>query len=296
MPRLEPGVHSFLQDRLPNANSNSAPLVLSLSNDGLFAAHVHGKDLAVYSNLASEHKEIQTAKSMETSVKSFKFSPTQNSTGSSKDRRLLSSNESRISIWQLEELKLFAEIENLEPGTLNIEFGADENEVLVFHTWNTKTTIHFLDTGRSSMIKSPKSAHHLGFGYRPQTKHFAILLKPDTSDLLTIHDPQSYNLVTRVVLSTNDAQGLKWSPDGRWIAVWDAASSGTKVLIFTADGQLFRTYSGSSDMDDSFDLGVKQIEWGPVGKDGTSRTLAVGKVNGNVDLLRTRTVCTSWKG
>jgi WD40 repeat protein len=238
---------------------------------------------------------MQTAKVIETNVKSLKFSPTRNSIRSFTDRRLLSSNESRISVWQLEELKLFAEIENLEPGTLNVEFGADENEILVFHAWNTKMTIHSLDTWRSSMIKSPKSSHPLGFGYRPQTKHFAILLKPDASDLLTIHDPQSYNLVSRVVLSTNDAQGLKWSPDGRWIAVWDAASSGTKVLIFTADGQLFRTYSGPSEMDDSFDLGVKQIEWGPVGKGGTSNTLAVGKVNGNVDLLRTRTVCTSSK-
>ncbi|CAI7676712.1 hypothetical protein N7533_010270 [Penicillium manginii] len=271
------------------STGTGAPFALSLSNDGLFAAHVDGKDLAVYSNLASEHKEMQTAKVLETSVKSLKFSPTRNSIRSFTDRRLLSSNESRISVWQLEELKLFAEIENLEPGTLNVEFGADENEILVFHAWNTKMTIHSLDTGRSSMIKSPKSSHPLGFGYRPQTKHFAILLKPDASDLLTIHDPQSYNLVSRVVLSTNDAQGLKWSPDGRWIAVWDAASSGTKVLIFTADGQLFRTYSGPSEMDDSFDLGVKQIEWGPVGKGGTSNTLAVGKVNGNVDLLRTRT-------
>ncbi|KAJ5378547.1 hypothetical protein N7509_011666 [Penicillium cosmopolitanum] len=271
------------------STGTGAPLALSLSNDGLFAAHVHGKDLAVYSDLASEHKEMQIAKAMETSVKSLKFSPTRNSIKSCTDRRLLSSNESRISVFQLEELKLFAEIENLEPGTLNIEFGADENEILVFHAWNTKMTIHSLDTGCSSMIKSPKSAHHLGFGYRPHTLHFAILLKPDTSDLLTIHDPQTYNLVSRVVLSTNDAQGLKWSPDGRWIAVWDAASSGTKVLIFTADGQLFRTYSGPSEMDDSFDLGVKQIEWSPVGKDGTSSTLAVGKVNGNVDLLRTRT-------
>ena len=92
------------------------------------------------------------------------------------------------------------------------------------------------------------------------------------------------------MLSTIDAQGLKWSPDGKWIAIWDIASAGTKVLIFTADGQLFRTYSGPSGVDDSFDLGVKQIEWSPAPNQGVSEILAVGKVNGNIDILRTRTV------
>jgi WD40 repeat protein len=189
-------------------------------------------------------------------------------------------------------LQIFAEIENLEPGALSIEFGSNGNEILVFHAWNTKLTIHSLDTGRSSMIKTPKGAHPLGFGYRPDTRQFAILLKPDTSDLLTIHKPQSYELVGRSVLPTIDAQGLKWSPDGKWIAVWDVASGGTKVLIFTADGQPFRTYTGPSGVDDAFDLGVKQIEWSPpAGPNGPSEVLAVGKVNGNIELLRTRTVC-----
>lgn len=234
---------------------------------------------------------MQIAKVKETNVKSIKFSPTRNPSRTAIDRRLLISNESRVSVWQLDQLQLFAEIANLEPGNLNVEFGADENEILVFHAWNTKMTIHSLDTSNSSVIKSPKSAHHLGFGYRPRTNHFAILLKPDASDLLTIHEPHTYETVARVTLPTIDAQGLKWSPDGRWIAVWDAASSGTKILIFTADGQLYRTYDGPSEVDDSFDLGIKHIEWAPVGKDGTSNTLAVGKINGNIDILRTRTVC-----
>lgn len=190
-------------------------------------------------------------------------------------------------------LQLFAEIENIEPGTLNVDFGSDEYEIIVFHAWNTKLSIHSLDTGKSSVIKSPKSAHHLSFGYRPRTKQFAILLKPDASDVLTIHEPKSYNLINRAILPTIDAQGLKWSPDGRWIAVWDAASSGTKVVIFTADGQLFRTYAGQPEEDDTYDLGVKQIEWSPSNtSSGDSEVLAIGKVNGSIDLLRTRTVCT----
>lgn len=269
-------------------------MALNLSDDGLFAAHVNGKDLVVYANPASENKEAQLARVKENGVKYLKFCPiTTSSRGlnQNSERRLLSANDTRISVWQLEPLQIFAEIENLEPGALSIDFGGNGNEILVFHAWNTKLTIYSLDTGRSSVIKTPKGAHPLGFGYRPNTRQLAILLKPDASDLLTIHEHQTHELVGRAVLPTVDAQGLKWSPDGKWLAVWDAASGGTKVLIFTADGQLFRTYTGPTGVDDAFDLGVKQIEWSSAaGTNGASEVLAVGKVNGNIDLLRTRTV------
>lgn len=73
--------------------------------------------------------------------------------------------------------------------------------------------------------------------------------------------------------------------------MWDAASTGTKVFIYTADGQLFRTYTGPPDSDPVFDLGVKGIEWSPVdGRNGTSEFLAVARVDGNVDLLKSKTV------
>jgi WD40 repeat protein len=269
-------------------------LILNLSDDGLYAAHVNGKDLVVYTNPASENKETQMARIKENGVKYLRFCPSPASSrgpNGNSERRLLSANDSRITVWQLEPLQIFAEIENLEPGALSIDFGSDGNEILVFHAWNTKLTIHSLGAGRSSVIKTPKAAHALGFGYRPQTRQFAILLKPDASDLLTIHAPQSYELVGRAILPTIDAQGLKWSPDGKWIAVWDVASGGTKVLIFTADGQLFRTYTRPAGSDEAFDLGVKQIEWSPAaGPNGPSEVLAVGKVNGTIDLLRTRTV------
>ncbi|KAJ5351636.1 hypothetical protein N7452_000610 [Penicillium brevicompactum] len=271
-----------------------APLNLHLSEDGLYASHVSGKGLIIHSNVASEGKEVQIARLKENGLKFFKFFNFGTTHSLLHDeitsrRRLLTANENRISVWQVNPLEIFAEIESLEPGTLAVDFGSDENEILVFHSWTTKLSIHSLDTGRSSVIKTPKFSHSLGFGYRPQTRHLAILLKPETSDILTVHEPKSYQLVNKTVLSTVDAQGLKWSPDGKWIAVWDIASTGTKVLVFTADGQLFRTYTGSTGVDDAFDLGVKQIEWSPVSGPGICETLAVGKINGNVDLLRTRT-------
>ncbi|KAL2853366.1 Quino protein amine dehydrogenase [Aspergillus pseudoustus] len=268
------------------------PSSVSLSDDGEYAAQLNGKDLIIHLNpTSSEFREVQIVKIKESGSRFLKFSRSKRDAPS---RRLLCASDSRILVWNLNPLQQLAEIENIESGALNVDFGSDENEVVLFHAWNTKLTIFGLDTGRSHVIKTPKFSHYNGFGYRPKTGQLTILLKPDTNDTLTIHEPRSYELIGREVLSTVDAQGLKWSPDGQWIAVWDAASAGTKVLIFTADGQLFKTFTGSAGSDDSLDLGVKGIEWSPVSAHSNqSEVLAVGKVDGTVDLLRSRTFACS---
>jgi WD40 repeat protein len=272
----------------------------SLSDDGAFVAQLNGKDLIIHLNPVSlAFKEVEIVKLKETPTRFLRFSRPKHlarsdaigSREESAGRRILCASDSRILVWDLHPLQLHAEIENIESGALNIDFGADENEIIVFHAWNTKLTIHSLDSGRSQVIKSPKFSHYNGFGFRPRTRQFAILLKPETSDLLTIHEYGSYELVNRANLPTSDAQGLKWSPDGNWIAVWDAASAGTKLLIYTADGNLFRTYNGSPESESVFDLGVRSIEWSPAISQGdASDLLAVGKVDGTIDILNTKTV------
>ncbi|KAL4944420.1 hypothetical protein BDV06DRAFT_187283 [Aspergillus oleicola] len=269
--------------------SGGGSSLIALSDDGELAAQLNGKELILHLNPTSpDFKEVQIIKVKETGCKFLKFFRSTHNI-----RRLLCANDSRVLVWDLDPLQQYAEIENIEPGALNIDFAAHENEIVVFHAFNTKLTIFGLDSGRSHVIKSPKTFNQNGFGYRPRTAQLAILLKPETTDLLTVHEYRSYELIGRELLPTVDAQGLKWSPDGRWIAVWEAASAGTKILIFTADGQLFRTYTGLPESDDSFDLGVRGIEWSPVVQDGSSPVLAVGKVDGTVDVLGAKTFACS---
>ncbi|KAH8433542.1 WD40 repeat domain-containing protein [Aspergillus melleus] len=272
---------------------------ISLSEDGEFVAQLNAKELVFHLNpTSSEFQDVQIVKVKENLPKFLKVSRATNGQSpgvpipEGKDlsrQRVLYASDTRVLVWQLEPMQLHAEIDSIEPGATNVDFGGDENEVIVFHAFNAKVSIHGLDSGCSQVIKSPKFSHYNGFGYRPKTRQFAILLKPDAVDVLTIHEFRSYELIGRANLPTVDAQGMKWSPDGRWIAVWDAASAGTKVLIFTADGQPFRTYTGPPGVDMSFDLGVRNIEWGPASNNGSSEFLAVGKVDGTVDLLKSKT-------
>lgn len=205
-------------------------------------------------------------------------------------RRILCAGESQVSIYDLESGTWVADIDNA--GGTCVEFGPSESEIVILNAWMTKASIADVDTGRIMVIKSPKacSPQAQGHGYRPRTRQFAILLKPEGTDLLTIHEPNSYEVINKVSLQTVDAQGLKWSPDGRWLAVWDTASNGTRVSIYTADGQFLRTYTGPKDLENVHDLGVRAIEWAPAGKDQKTPYLIVGKNDGTADVVNARTV------
>jgi WD40 repeat protein len=161
----------------------------------------------------------------------------------------------------------------------NAEFGFCDDEVLVFSDFGSKVTVWNVKTGRTIEIRDPKcgSGSH---EYRPNSEIFAILTRTAAQDTLTIHAPRSYKAIKAAALPTSDAQGLKWSPDGMWIAIWDTDTAGQKVFIYTADGNLYRTHTGDEDQG-----GLQCIEWSP-----DSRYLAISGYDHRVTLLSTRTV------
>lgn len=293
--------------------SHTGPTIVTVSRDGDHVVRVHGKEVSVHSATPVEGTRLlRSIKVQEPLASQLKFVKISESDSAADDvttrmqtddegpldlvlrQRLLCASSSRISVWQLNSLEWHADIENIEPNITAIDFGANDDEAILFHAWSSKVTIFNLETASSLIIKSPKfcSPTSQGHGYRPQTNQLAILLKPEASDLLTIHEAYSYETISKINLPTVDAQGLRWSPDGRWIAIWDAASNGTKVLVYTADGQHFRTYTGRNDVENTHDLGIKCVEWAPLKpRQPNSDVLAIGKYDGTVDLLNTRTVC-----
>ena len=91
-------------------------------------------------------------------------------------------------------------------------------------------------------------------------------------------------MLENVELSTVDEQGLKRSPDGRWLAIWDRPSAIYKVIIYTADGHLFKTYVGGQTAD-NVGFGDKNVMWSPNGE-----CLAIGDADDRVTLLANNTV------
>ena len=169
----------------------------------------------------------------------------------------------------------------------DVAFGYNPNEFLVFSDFGVKLTIWSLTTSRGVEIKDPKYTMPC-YSFRPRTGHIAILARPAAQDILMLLSPSKHELILSIELPTVDAQEVSWSSDGCWLAIRDAASSGHKVLIYTADGQLFKTYSGVAD-DISIGLGLRRMAWNP-----SNGVLLLGDYSDNVTILSKNTVITTW--
>ena len=203
-----------------------------------------------------------------------------------KPERVLLANDDIVLVYDANDAQWRAEISGAASdldSIANVEFGRTQDEIMVFSDFNVKVTIWSLITNRGIDIRDPKALVH-GYGHRPQTGHLAILTRDTAHDTVMLLDPYSLDLYRTFDPATADAQGLRWSPDGRWLAIWDTASSGYKVLIYTADGHLFKTYLGEQDAH-NVGLGVKTLLWSP-----TAESLAIGDYSERVTLLAKNTV------
>lgn len=200
--------------------------------------------------------------------------------------RILLANDDTVLIWDMADPNWRAELNGVARNLGKIaeaQFGFTMNDILVFSVFGIKVIIWSLLTNRGVEIRDPKLLPKC-YDYRPCTGHLAILSRDTTHDSLMLLTPKNYELVKDIDLATVDAQGVLWSSDGRWLVIWDTASSGFKILIYTADGQLFKTYLGGQDAE-HVGLGVKNVSWSPL-----SGILTIGDFNQRVVLLRTPTV------
>ncbi|KAF6231762.1 hypothetical protein HO173_010064 [Letharia columbiana] len=157
-------------------------------------------------------------------------------------------------------------------------FGHTKDEIVVVSDFGVKLTIWSLLTSRGVEIRHPKCLVKC-FHHRPRTGHLAILTRPAAQDVLMLLQPKSHDLVKSVEMPTIDAQEVAWSPDGSWLATRDTASTGYKVLIYTADGHLYKTISNSLNGVD-ISLGVKCMQWSP-----SAGTLAIGDNNDSITIF-----------
>lgn len=170
-----------------------------------------------------------------------------------------------------------------------VTFGATDHEVLVFSDYGLKLSIFNLKTSKSVDINSPKlyssGAATKGFAYRPHTAHLALLTRSDGKDVVSIHLPEVLDVVRSWCPDTIDAQGIQWSPDGRWLITWESASQGHRFLMYTADGHLYKSWNGllpvsSEDNETGLGAGIRILDWS---KDGIR--LAIGDYSRKVVVL-----------
>ncbi|MCJ1467897.1 hypothetical protein MMC07_006522 [Pseudocyphellaria aurata] len=232
------------------------------SPDGRYVATVHESRLEI--RLSAKAVIIQSFPLPRDGIAKWRFLQWSGRSGAKAEgsNRVLLANGDTIRIWDVGDSQWSAVVNGATSGLGEIArvcFGFSANEILVFSSFGVKVTVWSLATSRGHEIKDPKSLPTC-YDYRPRTGHLAILTRESAHDTLMLLAPGTCELLGSVDLTTVDAQGVKWSPDGQWLAIWDAASMGYKVSIFTADGHLFKVFSGGQDTD-NIGMGIKTLNW-----------------------------------
>lgn len=132
-----------------------------------------------------------------------------------------------------------------------VGFGASDDHVCLCSAYGLKFAIFDLKTSKTVEILNPKlynsaSVCSRGFSFRPESHHLALLTRTSGKDWVSVHDPTVSTPIASWAPDTIDAQGLVWSPAGRWLTVWESPAHGRKILFYTPDGHIFKTWTGSA--------------------------------------------------
>ena len=200
--------------------------------------------------------------------------------------RLLIADENTVRVFDAQDPQWKAVIKGAAGSSAhiaNVTFGRDEDEVVVFSSFGLRMTIWSLVTSRGIELRDAKTVAK-NHDYRPGSAHLALLTRPAAHDQLTLLDTSTYTVHNNMEIATSDAQALRWSPDGRWLAVQDAVSAGHKILIYTADGNLLKTLLRGQTAE-VIGHGAKTMVWSP-----SAQLLAVGDADDLVVLYNSTTV------
>lgn len=168
-------------------------------------------------------------------------------------------------------------------------FGSRDSEVLVCSPSGLKLALFNLTTSTAVEVANPKfhqpSSVARSYSVRPETEHLAILTRTDGKDFVSIHHPVSRQVQKSWAVETVDAQAVSWTPDGKWLMAWESAAHGHCLILYTPDGQHFRTITSaniSDDPDSSLELGIKACQASP-----TAELCALGDHGRGVVILQT---------
>lgn len=85
--------------------------------------------------------------------------------------------------------------------------------------------------------------------------------RSECKDVLTVYDAQSWQVLSRIFTSTQDAADLSWSPDSSCIAVWDNLAYGHLLEVYSPAGKHLASHDKGTHL-----LGIKSLAWSPSGQ------------------------------
>ncbi|KAI2472002.1 hypothetical protein F4781DRAFT_420303 [Annulohypoxylon bovei var. microspora] len=198
---------------------------------------------------------------------------------------LWSPSSTRVLVALIDQIHVFSArdgdfhgIVRIPPSTARssfIDFGAIDREVCIWSPFGIKLTLVNFTSSKIVEIANPKfystASATKGCSFRAKTNHLALLTRSSGKDMISIHSPGTRELQRSWYPDTIDAQGLAWTPDGRWLVVWESFAQSPRVLFYTSDGHIFKDWNGPllhapQDMGLQFCTGVKTFTLSPHGQ------------------------------
>ena len=176
-------------------------------------------------------------------------------------------------MWSIEQPSWTCKIDGGLAGLTWCWWAPDSRHLLTLADFSLHLTLWSLVSKSVSLIKYPKLAQ-AGLDFSPDGSYMALAERRDCKDVLSVFECSGWQLVQHFPVDTQDLAGLRWSPDGGLLAVWDCVLD-YKVLLYSMDGRCLATYSAYEHA-----LGVKTVTWAPSGQ-----FLAIGSFDEKLRVL-----------
>lgn len=182
-----------------------------------------------------------------------------------------------LQIWSMEQPEWTCKIDEGSAGLTACYWTPDSRHILTMADFHLRLTLWSLVNKSVSYIKYPKLTQD-GLDFTPDGQYMALAERRDCKDHISIFDCEKWCLVRLFEVATKDLVGIKWSPQGNVLCIWDSCLD-YQIYLYTMDGHCVGSYSAYGDITE-FGLGVKSISWSPTGQ-----FLAVGSFDEKVRLL-----------
>lgn len=219
---------------------------------------------------------------------------------SSSSRLLLVASVDEIHVYSAFDAAFHATVRNPVPPAAKpvyIDFGPVDTDLYVCASLGLKFTVFDLAASRAIEVTNIKfctaATVRKGFCFRPHSRHLTVLTRMSGKDMISIHHPATKEVQRSWIPDLVDAQGILWSPDGRWLVTWESAAHGHKILFYTPDGNLLKAWSGpqalvASDVDAQLGPGVRLLDFS-----ADAQSLAVGDSSRRICILDMKSVAES---
>ncbi|TPX37741.1 hypothetical protein SmJEL517_g00601 [Synchytrium microbalum] len=178
-----------------------------------------------------------------------------------------------IQIWSLADSAWTCRIDEGAGGLSSVRFTPDARHVMSFSEFQLRITIWSLVTKEAAYIQYPKYSDR-AYSFRSDSKYLAVAERRDCKEYVGIYDCEDWTMLKHFPIETSDLEDIAWSPDGRFLAIWETCIE-YKVLLYHPDGRLVSTFSPYT-----MGLGIKTVKWSP-----SSQFLAVGGYDQKIRLL-----------